>query len=299
MQILSSPCPLCQEANGTSIAHGLDFLLGNSDQIFEIVECQTCQHVYLNHPPEDMDIYYPNDYEIYSHRNGIVGFLQEKLDSLRARSLLNSLNQHSHVLEIGCSNGAFLNQFKINGHHTKGIEFSSHAANFAKEHYELDVDIGKIEELELEQEKYDLIIMRAVLEHLHNPRLALEKAFQALKPNGRIVLNVPNFSSIERMLFGKYWIGYDFPRHLQVFKSSVLTQLLQECHFDNIQMSYSPVPNDWCRSLAHLLLGPGSSNNHNLLSLKNPFWVVGLLPFSSLAAAFKMGGRISISAKKT
>lgn len=50
------------------------------------------------------------------------------------------------------------------------------------------------------QKNYDTIIMAHVLEHVSDPALVLEIASKWLKPNGRIIIVVPNADSLHRRL---------------------------------------------------------------------------------------------------
>lgn len=64
---------------------------------------------------------------------------------------------------------------------------------------------GSVEDVDLGNEEYDLILLSAVLEHLHDPERTLRKVHAALKEDGRVVIDVPNFGSVEVGLFGQHW----------------------------------------------------------------------------------------------
>ena len=52
------------------------------------------------------------------------------------------------------------------------------------------------------------------LEHVSSPYTALEHVRRMLKPDGELVVQVPNCTSLQAQWLGKWWTGYDVPRHL-------------------------------------------------------------------------------------
>src|SRR5262249_43616644 len=66
-----------------------------------------------------------------------------------------------------------------------------------------------------------------VLEHVHSPSAELARTASLLRPGGLVAINVPNWHSLERRLFGPNWLGLDPPRHLYVFTRPTLTALLE------------------------------------------------------------------------
>jgi SAM-dependent methyltransferase len=78
---------------------------------------------------------------------------------------------------------------------------------------------------------FDAILMRSYLEHEARPRSILEKAFQRLKPGGRIHLRLPNYGTPNRLLMGRKWCGFRFPDHVNYFTGSSLRQLATSIGF--------------------------------------------------------------------
>lgn len=74
--------------------------------------------------------------------------------------------------------------------------------------------------------KYDLIICRHVLEHLHSPSEQLRSFEHALKPGGLLIVEVPNFDCVWRSVFGRFWWALYTPRHLTHFSPSSLRNLV-------------------------------------------------------------------------
>ena len=245
-------CPLCGGSNSVHVLEGRDFLLGGKDK-FRIAECASCGHRYVNPRPtrQAMDRYYPNSYEMYDRRNGIVESFRSCLDRHRARWLARLLPLRGRVLEVGCSTGEFLVLLRQQGIEVEGVEYSPYAAAIARERFGLKVKEGLVEELQIPAQAFDLIVMRHVIEHLYDPVAVCRKLVKALRSQGQLICSLPNGASIEMKVFGHYWHGLDIPRHLQMFSPQTIKLLFEQAGLRLERVKYSPVPNDWlsrCRT---------------------------------------------------
>jgi predicted SAM-dependent methyltransferase len=57
----------------------------------------------------------------------------------------------------------------------------------------------------------------------------MQKISEILKPDGTIIIAVPNCDSWDAAYFGKFWAAYDLPRHLNHFSQSTM-QILARSH---------------------------------------------------------------------
>lgn len=81
---------------------------------------------------------------------------------------------------------------------------------------------------------FDAVFMINYIEHVIHPRDELKKAFSVLKPGGWIIGELPNFESIDRMLYGRFWGGNHVPRHAWQFGPKSLSHFLNQSGFTNI-----------------------------------------------------------------
>ena len=130
------------------------------------------------------------------------------------------------ILDVGCGKGGLLCNLP-DRYIPYGIEIAPDQAAYAAEVVELRggkiiVNTALAGLCEIQDEFADGIIMRAFLEHETEPVRVLEEVCRVLRPNGVIILKVPNFASINRVILGTKWSGFRFPDHLNYFTPKTL-----------------------------------------------------------------------------
>lgn len=129
------------------------------------------------------------------------------------------------LLDVGFGNGAFLDLAKNAGWDVTGVD-SDLVTILAASKRGLNVVHGGIEALDDITSRFDMITLSHVIEHVHDPRAVLKKAYRVLKPGGLIWLETPNIDSFGHRRFGGYWRGIEPPRHLVIFNWDSLEKLL-------------------------------------------------------------------------
>ncbi|HEY4628290.1 MAG TPA: class I SAM-dependent methyltransferase [Flavobacterium sp.] len=144
--------------------------------------------------------------------------LKNKLD------LINSLQpDKGMILDIGAGTGDFLSVANQNGWQTIGVEPSDKAKAIAK-----NKGVSFVEKTaELENQSFDVISMWHVLEHVPNLDDQIKELKRLLKPNGTLIIAVPNFKSFDAKHYGKFWAAYDVPIHFWHFSKTAIQALFQ------------------------------------------------------------------------
>lgn len=211
-----------------------------SEQDFQFVTCSNCGLIYLRSRPtqDELAKSYPSDYEAYylidkSKTNSSQWHIRRALN-LQLRFVEQHTPHKGKLLDVGCATGNFMQIARDSGWQVQGIEPIETAAKIAREYYQLDVITSTLEAASLEGESFDVITMWDVLEHLPNPKITLYRCQELLKPRGLLVFSIPNLKSFDRYLFGKNWIGWDAPRHFNLFTDNTLDQLLEITGFEQI-----------------------------------------------------------------
>ncbi|CAM3958675.1 class I SAM-dependent methyltransferase [Flavobacterium weaverense] len=137
-------------------------------------------------------------------------------------NLVNSLQpSKGSILDIGAGTGDFLSVVKENGWSTVGVEPSEKAKAIAK-----FKGVSFVEETsELENNSFDVITMWHVLEHVPNLDSQIKELKRLLKPNGSLIIAVPNFKSFDAKQYGKFWAAYDVPIHFWHFSKTAIKKL--------------------------------------------------------------------------
>lgn len=152
----------------------------------------------------------------------------------RAHRYLPRVPVHGRLLDVGAGNGAFINRARNRGWDVAGAE-PDPAALAQAERQGLHVRNGGIECFAKEQNRFDVITMSHVIEHVHDPRETLTQALRLLKPGGRLYLETPNIGSLGQRRFGRHWRGLEPPRHLTLFNWTSLESMLSQVGFKHIQ----------------------------------------------------------------
>ena len=139
-------------------------------------------------------------------------------------TLINSLQPtKGKILDIGAGTGDFLSVAKNEGWQTLGVEPSEKAKAIA-----INKGVTFVEQTtELANNSFDVISMWHVLEHVPDLDKQIKELKRLLKPNGTLIVAVPNFKSFDAKHYGKFWAAYDVPIHFWHF-SKIAIQLLFE-----------------------------------------------------------------------
>ena len=180
--------------------------------------------------PENLGRYYEsNDY--ISHTDSKRSLFEKAYHFVKGIALKNKLNlinncssSKGNLLDIGAGTGDFLLTAKQNGWNTIGVEPSEKAKGIA---------IGKGIKFsnstnELESNSFDVITMWHVLEHVPNLDLQIKELKRLIKPNGTIIIAVPNFKSYDAKYYGKFWAAFDVPIHFWHFSKTAIKLLFEK-----------------------------------------------------------------------
>jgi SAM-dependent methyltransferase len=137
--------------------------------------------------------------------------------------------RRGRVLDVGCSSGAFLFQLKgrfPGDYEVLGTDVSGAPLDYA-ESRGVPVARGDFPAGDFGGRQFEAVSFWAVLEHLAEPRLFLERAWRALKPAGVCFVLVPNLGSLAMRLLGARCRSV-YPQHLNYFTQATLRRLVEE-----------------------------------------------------------------------
>jgi 2-polyprenyl-3-methyl-5-hydroxy-6-metoxy-1,4-benzoquinol methylase len=224
-----SKCPVCDYEEFEPFLNCLDYTV--SRETFSIVQCKSCKFRFTNPRPYSNELgnyYKSNDY--ISHSNTTKGFINYTYQAVRKYTLLKKLQLISKfyktgsLLDIGCGTGEFLNTCKIAKWKTIGIEPDDRTREIAALKYSLEI-YPEDHLKQLKDASFEIITMWHVLEHVPLLNHRIEDLKRLIKPNGIIVIAVPNCDSLDAKIYKENWAAYDVPRHLYHFTPQTLQQI--------------------------------------------------------------------------
>ncbi len=179
-------------------------------------------------PAEDvLGRYYESD-DYISHTDGKRSIFEKAYHFVKNIALKNKLSlindlqkSRGSLLDIGAGTGDFLLVAKKNGWKTVGIEPSEKAKAIAqRKGVELRSNLS-----DFADHSFDIITMWHVLEHVPNLENQIKELKRLLKPDGSIIIAVPNFKSFDANYYKEFWAAYDVPRHLWHFSKTAMEKL--------------------------------------------------------------------------
>ncbi|NOK61277.1 MAG: hypothetical protein GFH27_549305n46 [Chloroflexi bacterium AL-W] len=251
-QLEKTTCLLCGSMHSTLYQEGADYFM-RLPGTFYLVRCASCRLLYQNpRPPLDgIDHYYPDHYGSYSSTHvglyahpGLAGWLIRRAQHHRCRLLDQAVvaapNQTRRLLDVGCASGLFLEAMQhYSGWQVEGVELNQQAAQITSKRLGIPVFAGPLEAARFPDATFDAITLWDVLEHLHDPMTSLRELRRILKPGGALFVRVPNAASYVAKGCGRYWSGYDLPRHMTAFTPRTLSHVLQQTGFDRLVCRYA------------------------------------------------------------
>jgi len=226
-----SPCPICNKEDVGFLIHSKDYSLTQDD--FQIVQCAHCNLKYTDPFPnkEEIGPYY-NFPAYISHTDDKTGLINKLYHKVRSHTLSQKTNwvqslftgYKGQLLEVGAGTGAFANAMTKKGWTVTALEPDAASRERALANYQ--INIAPIENLyTLSENKFDVITLWHVLEHVHYLNDYIFTFYKLLKPNGRLIIAVPNYTSYDAQFYKKYWAAYDVPRHLYHFSPTAMEYL--------------------------------------------------------------------------
>jgi 2-polyprenyl-3-methyl-5-hydroxy-6-metoxy-1,4-benzoquinol methylase len=164
---------------------------------------------------------YPNELKYLEETD------QRRYQARRRLAFVGRHGAHGRLLEIGAASGHFLEEARAAGFEPMGVEPDAELAARITERSGITVLGGFVESVELVPNSFDTIVAWHVLEHLFEPRFALERIIAALAPGGLLFLEVPNFASVISRRQREHWLHMDFEHHVAHYTPKALGTLLE------------------------------------------------------------------------
>jgi 2-polyprenyl-3-methyl-5-hydroxy-6-metoxy-1,4-benzoquinol methylase len=231
-------CPICKESKtkkydvkdratyfrciqcGTIFQHPLPTL----QEMMDYANTQYDSGVYKDYLKAD-DI----KYDTFRYRLGKV------LDMLKAK---NPSITSPRILDVGCSNGRFIEVALDKGLDAWGLEFSESAIAAAADSVRSRIYHGDANDLvNLGVGKFDVVTAFDLIEHLFDPVAFLNSLRTVLAENGLVVFTTPDSDSLYRLAMGGYWPMLQPFQHTILLSRKSAAILLKTSKYNPITIS--------------------------------------------------------------
>jgi SAM-dependent methyltransferase len=139
------------------------------------------------------------------------------------------------VLDVGCGSGSFLDLAKQAGLSTTGIELNHRAVDICRQkgHRVHSCRLADLER-EIGPERFDLITIFEVLEHVADPVQLYSEAASKLAPFGCLAITVPNRNGVHRLfeMNPHLWP----PHHLSWWRRRDLKEIARPSHLELVEV---------------------------------------------------------------
>ncbi|MCC5816511.1 MAG: class I SAM-dependent methyltransferase [Leptospira sp.] len=199
-----------------------------------IFQCNTCNLQKVHPFPDDIGKYYSEDYykgkaeysyiderESYKYHSYVW---DDRLNIIQKVYKNRFVNKKPKILEIGSSFGGFLSRAQKMQMEVQGVEISPYAGKYANDNG-IPTYIGTLDEAELPENYYDIIVLSEVIEHLPNPRIIFDHLENLMSSNSILVIQTANFDGWQAISERENY-HYYLPGHLYYYSESILKTIL-------------------------------------------------------------------------
>lgn len=314
-------CPVCLNPATAPALTGTDLLFGTTSKTFTLDACSACRCLFLNPMPGDDEIagFYPTQYWWSGAKPGLLKKLEAAYRRIALRGHVAFITKAAanrtalDLLDVGCGSGTLLGLMKRSGFRVIGVDFSKEAAALAETENGVQVVAGSLEDARFPAHSFDIVTLFHVMEHVTNPRNVLREVARILRPEGSVVLQVPNIDSWQFRMFGSHWYGLDIPRHVIDYSKDAMLRLLSDAGFTIHRIRHFNLRDNAPAFVSSLFpsLDPAGRavryRKYNIQESSALAWtrhltylllVLGAYPLAILESAFGHGATVMIEARR-
>lgn len=206
----------------------------------QVLQCLDCDLGYMDSFPANVEDVYSQTGYLESHEINYLQnvdyrkkrFAMERLDIIRRH--LHKTPSESHLLDVGCGTGWFLEVAKDQGFKVSGLEIGKQLAEYTSKKLGAPIHTLALTDLPA-TEVFDVITMFDVLEHVNDPRTVLKSLREHLNPGGIGVIFTPNLDSVGITILQDVSSLIMPAEHLFCFTPASLRRMINETPLDIVE----------------------------------------------------------------
>jgi SAM-dependent methyltransferase len=210
-----------------------------SAEIFDYWRCSACKVIFLGEVPRDLGRYYVSGYHSFPPlRRLLRNAAREGYKVKRIRRFAT----RGRLLEIGPSYGSFALAAKHGGFDVEVMEQDEECRAYLRNVVQVKVlETDSTRDSKWPADRYDVVAMWQVLEHMIDPWLCLQRAAESLRGGGILVVATPNPESFQAGILGRRWPHVDAPRHITLFPASALSAAGSRAGLETVDLDFDDV----------------------------------------------------------
>jgi len=181
---MSRPCPVC---GGSGEKPVFPYATRWNDKQFNYICCSDCRSTFVDPVPDAAD--FEKMYSKENYHNEHYSECAVEMYSGSAMLLKAQVGSDNTLLDFGCGNGAFLAASKAAGFQCTGVEIDSETIKFAGGNS--GCPVYTLEQLQQRNDRFDIIHLGDVLEHLPDPAKLFEELKMLLNEGGMFFVEGP------------------------------------------------------------------------------------------------------------
>ncbi|MEH2508998.1 2-polyprenyl-3-methyl-5-hydroxy-6-metoxy-1,4-benzoquinol methylase [Nitrobacteraceae bacterium AZCC 1564] len=297
-------CRICARPQTTYYATAQDVEYFTTKDEFTFYRCEDCDVLFLHPMPVDRlsEIYPPNYYSFHvDSGRSIAQRIKQFLDDRAFAALTRDIKGTSlAALDVGGGSGWLLNDLKRADprvDRTAVVDIDTRAEGIARANGH-SYHLTTFERFDT-NERFDVILMLNLIEHVPDPVAVLRKAKELLRPGGRIWIKTPNFDALDARIFkNRSWGGFHTPRHFVLFTRDSLVRHCEAAGFTVVHSSYTQGAPFWTVSAINELRKLGlctvTSSQPSIENPLTPLFHIAFAAFDFLRMPFSKTSQVNI-----
>lgn len=207
-----------------------------------IVRCTSCGHMQLERFPTEEEL--NAEYAKAASDDYVDEEAGQRVSAARVLERTERYAGPDKLLDLGCWVGFLMAEARDRGWEPVGIEPSTFASDYARDKLGLSVRTDDLYTAALPEAPFDAIVMGDVLEHLTRAGDALDRVATLLKPDGVLVLLLPDAGSRTAKVLGKRWWSV-IPTHIHFFTRDSAATMLRRHGYEPLYVATDPKDFTW------------------------------------------------------
>lgn len=254
---MEDKCVICENSSDNKVMTIKERIINKGDT-FRYLKCSQCGALSLIDIPDDMSKWYPNNYNPYTDETNnssvkfdIIKFLKfqrrkflvekivnesndekwykvlkdPRVDNLFKRLFGTKIQKHHSILDVGCAAGLWLDDlYNMGWENVTGVDLFFPDNRIRQTKWKFI----KGEIFDIQNQKFDCIILNHSFEHMNNPISVLKKVNSLLNDDGISIISVPLAQGVAWRDYGYNFVQIDAPRHLVLYTTESMKMVCEK-----------------------------------------------------------------------